>query len=108
MIELPSPLRAVIFQSIVERLWLQLNLVMYSTSDFIYAVMWNAFDMYLILYGILNKEKNSWSHYLWILKSCENFEIFEILNFKIKKKKKKKIKFFEKFEILWNVLILIN
>ena len=82
MIELPSPLRAVIFQSIVERLWLQLNLVMYSTSDFIYAVMWNAFDMYLILYGILNKEKNSWSHYLWILKSCENFEIFEILNFK--------------------------
>ena len=65
MIELPSPLRAVIFQSIVERLWLQLNLVMYSTRDFIYAVMWNAFDMYLILYGILNKEKKSWSYYLW-------------------------------------------
>ena len=80
---------------------------MYSTSDFIYAVMWNAFDMYLILYGILNKEKNSWSHYLWILKSCENFEIFEILNFKIKKKKKRILKFFEKFEILLNFLILI-
>jgi hypothetical protein len=43
MIELPSPLKAIIFQSIVERLWLQLNLVMYNTSDFIYAVMWNAF-----------------------------------------------------------------
>jgi hypothetical protein len=81
VIELPSPLRAVIFQSIVERLWLQLNLVMYSTSDFIYAVMWNAFDMYLILYGILNKEKKFMIslpmnfEILWKLWNFWNFEL---------------------------------
>ena len=54
MIELPSPLRAVIFQSIVERLWLQLNLVMYSTRDFIYAVMWNAFLFTFNMWHVLN------------------------------------------------------